>query len=217
MIYVYHALNTRPRSWSQVAQVLQENAPALLAKRGGHLHGLFRNQIGRPRDEVSAITAWPDEHNYDAERDWFACAAPDILSVDSRPMVPTLRPTQLASPSRQGNFAFRWFETPEQNYAEFLQLCEAAWPDFESSYDSQVLGLWRFDNTPAEAAGTIHTLLLTRRPNLAMWERSKIPTGEVEVALRQKLTRRYELCDATSVFTTTLITASDEVDTVRWT
>ena len=61
------------------------------------------------------------------------------------------------------------------------------------------------------------SLLLTRRPDLAMWERSKIPSGEAEAEVRRKLSRRYDLCDWTCVYTTTLIGAEDRDDTVRWT
>ena len=117
-------------------------------------------------------------------------------------------------PHRQGNYAFRAFETPARHWAEFLELCAAAWPGFESSYDSQVIGLWRFDE---DRDGLRRSLLLTRRPDLAMWERSKIPQGGAEAEVRRKLSRRYELCDATCVYTTTLLSADDAQDTVRWT
>ena len=37
-----------------------------------------------------------------------------------------------------------------------------------------------------------------------------------EVEVRLKLSRRYDLCTDTDVFTTTLLTAKDTQDTVRW-
>jgi hypothetical protein len=127
-------------------------------------------------------------------------------------MSPTIRPKTNKRPERQGNYAFRWFDTPLRNFDEFLKLCIEAWPDFESSYDSQIIGLWKIENNDK----TVKTLLLTRRPNLAMWERSKIPEGPTETSVREKLSRRYDLCDWTTVYTTTLLTASDDVDLVRW-
>jgi hypothetical protein len=137
-----------------------------------------------------------------------------VETVELDLMSPTLRPLSVEPPVRQGNFAFRWFEMLPNNFEEFLELCETAWPDFESSYDSQVIGLWRVEGNDD---GPIRTLLMTRRPNLAMWERSKIPESEVEQAVRKKLNRRYDLCDWTNVYTTTLITAEDEQDETRWT
>ncbi|MBU2531314.1 MAG: hypothetical protein KKB37_01130, partial [Alphaproteobacteria bacterium] len=128
-------------------------------------------------------------------------------------MRPTLRPTDPTPPRRQGNYAFRFFETPAENWDEFLSLCAAAWPGFESAYDSQVIGLWEFEGA---RAGMRDTLLITRRPDLAMWERSKLPTGDAEAEVRRQLSRRYDLSDATYVFTTTLLTAADARDDARW-
>jgi hypothetical protein len=44
----------------------------------------------------------------------------------SEALIPTLRPTDAAPPTRQGNYAFRWFATPQENLREFLDLCAAA-------------------------------------------------------------------------------------------
>ena len=77
-----------------------------------------------------------------------------------------------------------------------------------------MIGLWQFKE---EQDSIQRSLLLTRRPNLAMWERSKIPQGDAETEVRRKLSRRYDLCDSTCVYTTTLLSAEDEQDTVRWT
>ena len=60
------------------------------------------------------------------------------------------------------------------------------------------------------------SLLLTRRPNLAIWERSKLPVSDEEKEVRRKLSKRYDLCDWTIVHTTTLLTANDVRDEVRW-
>ena len=136
-----------------------------------------------------------------------------IKSHKTKFLAPTLRPKTSEPPLKQGNYAFRWFETPKKNHDKFLQLCEEAWPSFESSFDSQVIGLWR--QQPIDE-NSVSTLLLTRRPDLSMWERSKIPKTMAEKATREKLSRRYDLCDHTVVYTTTLITAHDAKDTVSW-
>ena len=62
----------------------------------------------------------------------------------------------------------------------------------------------------------VRSLLLTRRSDLATWERSKIPANEIEFEMREKLNRRYDLCDWTVVTTMTLITAIDKQDEIRW-
>ena len=75
----------------------------------------------------------------------------------------------------------------------------------------------RDEATGAGMHSGVRSLLLTRRPNLAMWERSKLPEGKAESKVRDMLSRRYDLCDWTVVCTATLLTAADKQDKARWT
>jgi hypothetical protein len=214
--YVHHRIDCAPRQWKAVADALDGNGRRAIGAAGGSLYGIWRSQIGRPRDELTAITVWTDGAH---TKDGIAAAlhgVSGIKSHDMQAMTPTLRPTSPAAPTRQGNFAFRWFETPAQHFDEFLALSAKGWPDFEASYDSQVIGLWRIVDGAART-DIVSSLLLTRRPDLAMWERSKIPQGDKEIAMRETFNRRYDLCDSTVVYTTTLLTARDREDTARWT
>ena len=223
--YLHHRISAAPRCWRTVADALTERRE-LLAQSGGALYGLWRSQIGRPRDEITAMTVWSVPVSAaEAEAALIGTTA-DVQAVTSQAMTPTLRPTDTQPPAHQGNYAFRWFVTPEQDWPEFLDLCAQAWPGFEAAYDSQVIGLWRCfgDSTGRQGdeatgianAGSIRSLLLTRRPNLAMWERSKVPQGATEAAVRAALSRRYDLCTWTVVHTTTLLTAMDVADRARW-
>jgi hypothetical protein len=225
--YVYHRIDTAPRQWQAVAERLARDGATRITANGGTLYGLWRSQIGRPRDEIQAITVWPQAiRAAEAERVLLQGEA-DIWTRRSELMIPTLRPTDPTPPRRQGNFAFRWFATPQHHWPEFLDLCAEAWPGFESAYDSQVIGLWQAmgdrtatdhdDPTGAGVHAGVRSLLLTRRPDLAMWERSKIPQGKQEAKVRDALSRRYDLCDWTVVSTATLLTAEDKADTARWT
>ena len=212
--FVHHRIDAGPRRWQAVADRLADNGARRVADAGGHLYGAWRSQIGRPRDEVQAISAWPQGITAAAAESTLLGTRDDIRAVTSETLTPTLRPTDTAPPTRQGNYAFRWFAVPEPNWPEFLDLCAQAWPGFESAYDSQVVGLWRCTDGTTDS---VRSLLLTRRPNLAMWERSKLPEGAAEAAVRDKLSRRYDLCDWTVVSTATLLTAVDRADTARWT
>jgi len=212
--YVHHRITAAPSQWKAVSDRLRDAPDRRLADGNGKLYGLWRSQIGRPRDEVTAMTVWPDPESAVRTEEALISGVVDIRDCESERMVPTLRPDTPAPPHRQGNYAFRWFETPAEHWDEFLELCAGAWPGFESAYDSQVIGLWRSLDGGDDLR---RSLLVTRRPNLAMWERSKIPEGEEEMEVRRKLNRRYEVCDWTVVFTTTLITADDQEDTARWT
>lgn len=211
---VYHRITTAPRKWKSVAETLIGEAPETFAEDNGRLYGIWRSQIGRPRDELSLITSGLSGTQSTRQFARLVKGMDDVRAHQSRPMTATIRPTDDTPPTRQGNFAFRWFSTPTANWDEFLGLCAAAWPGFEAAYDSQVVGLWRFEDSEP---GLIDSLMITRRPNLAMWERSKIPETEAEAEIRRKLSRRYDLCDHTEVFTATLLTATDREDTARWT
>ncbi len=205
-IFVHHRIACRPREWSAVTDRLLNEGATRISEFSGALYGLWRSQIGLPRDTVTAITVWPDTDSAVRLADLLHDEDPGVDAVELDLMSPTLRPESAEPPRQQGNYAFRWFETPAENFVEFLELCETAWPGFESSYDSQVIGLWRVE---VNDEGPIRTLLMTRRPNLAMWERSKQPADAAEAAVREKLSRRYDLCDWTTVYTTTLLTAED--------
>ena len=213
-IYVHHRLAAEPRQWKAVADALRDAGPARLAAQRGALYGVWRSQIGRPRDELTVLTAWPDADAAAGAERTLLQGVSGVRGCESEAMTPTLRPATPAPPRRQGNYAFRWFETPAVHWQEFLDLCAGAWPGFEAAYDSQVIGLW---HCIADDGAARRSLLLTRRPDLAMWERSKIPAGAEEAEVRRKLSRRYDLCDWTVVYTTTLLTADDREDTARWT
>jgi len=210
--YRLHSLFMRPLEWSAVSAAADCIRTAL-AERGGELFGAWRSQIGRPRDAVTIITRWPAGATAGADAA-LAGALPPMRAASGADIRPTLRPLEGTAPARQGNYAFRRFTTPEADWPEFLDLCAGAWPGFEAAYDSQVIGLWRF---AALKDGLVESLLLTRRPDLAMWERSKLPANAAEADVRRKLSRRYDLCIDTDVYTTTLLTAEDHADEARWT
>jgi hypothetical protein len=224
--YMHHRIAAAPRRWQALAEALAARG-AVLARSGGALYGLWRSQIGRPRDEINAITTWAEPIDAAGAEAALVGDTPDVQGILSQSMAPTLRPADPQPPQRQGNYAFRWFVTPERDWPEFLDLCAQAWPGFEAAYDSQVIGLWRCGGSATAGAedavtgpvtpGSIRSLLLTRRPDLAMWERSKLPQGAAETAVRDALSRRYDLCTWTVVHTTTLLTAVDAADRARWT
>ena len=204
--YCVHKILARPNEWAEIGQAI--------TRFGDALYGAWRSQIGRPRDEVTAITRWATKAEAETAEAKLLASLPALRSISTRTMRPTLRPFDGVRPTHQGNYAFRWFTTLDAHMAEFLELCGSAWPGFEASYDSQVIGLWQLADDPT---GMTDTLLLTRRPDLAMWERSKLPANKAERQVRAKLSRRYDLCEDTEVYTTTLMTATDDKNSARWT
>ncbi len=213
-IYALHSFRAQPVGWEAVAAAVDDAGCKAVTAAGGTIYGAWRSQIGRPRDLVTVITRWNDLPGAIGAEHVLGDQLPRLRETHTTVMTPTLRPLTAEPPIRQGNFAFRSFTLPETNLDEFLELCAGAWPGFESAYDSQIIGMWRHQGG---LEGEVKCLLLTRRPNLAMWERSKIPENPEEAEVRRKLSRRYDLCTDTDVFTTTLLTAKDTQDMARWT
>ena len=141
-IYIHHRITTEPRQWKAVADELRDAGAKRLLAVGGSLYGIWRSQIGRPRDELTVITVWPDAETA-AAAGTLLKDAQSIRQDEREGMLPTLRPSVTDAPRRQGSYAFRWFETPTGHWEEFLDLCATAWPGFEAAYDSQIIGLWR--------------------------------------------------------------------------
>lgn len=214
LCYIHCKIDCEPKSWLEVSNKIRLLNSFFNAESDFRLYGVWRSQIGLPRDVLTVMLTGDAAEVDAAQAERLFDSISTIRQVSATVMTPTLRPQSPEPPTRQGNYAFRWFETPSEHYPEFLALCESAWPSFESSFDSQVLGLWRM---PEDEAGQITSLLLTRRPDLSVWEKSKKPTTAEEIETRKKLSRRYDLCDWTVVYTTTLLTAIDGDDTTRWT
>lgn len=87
-------------------------------------------------------TAWNRPIDAAGAQERLLRGAPTLDFAAAETMLPTLRPTDATPPTRQGNYAFRWSIAHEADCPEFLRLCADAWPGFESSYDSQIIGLW---------------------------------------------------------------------------
>ena len=101
--YVHHRIAAAPRQWQGLADCLAARRPDLEAA-GGALYGVWRSQIGRPRDELTAITVWSDPVAAAAAQAVLMDAAPDVQAIRSAVMTPTLRPDDTHAPDRQGNY-----------------------------------------------------------------------------------------------------------------
>jgi hypothetical protein len=142
------------------------------------LYGLFRGQIGLESNEGIVLTVSPE-----AER------------IRGARMVATVRPAEPTPPKwRPGVYAFRSFDTRAADADEFVDLSQRAWPEFESGYDAQIIGLWRSLDVNDPVA-RFH--LLTRYASLATWEASRADVGRPEFARRAKLTRATRVVTAT--------------------
>ena len=91
-IFTYHRITAEPRQWRTLATSLAQHSGARLAEQGGRLYGLWRSQIGRPRDELQAMTVWSGAiRAREAER-LLLGVEPEVRSVASEMLLSTLRP-----------------------------------------------------------------------------------------------------------------------------
>ncbi|TBR27943.1 MAG: hypothetical protein EPO10_15570, partial [Reyranella sp.] len=91
--FVHHRIDAGPRRWQAVADRLSGDGARRVAGAGGQLYGTWRSQIGRPRDEVQAISVWPQGITAAAAERALLANIDDIRAITSEAMTPTLRPT----------------------------------------------------------------------------------------------------------------------------
>ena len=163
-IFLLASVRCVPLHWRSVADEIAKSFSDLSGDKGcPALYGIWRSQIGKPRDALSPIATWPGVEDHACEVCKLISRVNDVTDFSSIFMKPTLQPTHTDTPQRQGNYAFRWFETPSSYWEEFLDLCERSWPGFEPTYDTQVIGLWRVQEQAASPQDPIQNFLLTRR------------------------------------------------------
>ncbi len=110
--------------------------------------------------------------------------------------MPTLRPAAHDLPRTGGIYTHRWFEIRETDFPEFVDLSGSAWPEFERDFEAKVFGLFRAQQTPAEARrGVVRMLLNTWYASHAVWDASRSPSSKAAAAFQ----RRSELTLTTRV------------------
>ena len=119
-IYVHHEVSCVPRHWSDVAEQVQNSSHFKNSDGHASLFGIWRSQIGLPRDVLTVISVWPDIKTASLRSNNILNGLKLIKSHTTKLLTPTLRPKTSEPPVKQGNYAFRWFETPKDNYDKFL-------------------------------------------------------------------------------------------------
>ena len=195
--YDYRVIRIERGAWRKIAEAVHGECADTVARAGGVFFGLWRGEIGFHNDEGVVMTAWPPRTEPDhTTTDGIA----SVMESTIERLVATVRPSSSEPVQDDGVYAHRWFETTEQHWPEFVELSQAAWPDFEGAFPgARIIGLWRsLDARPP----AVRVLLVTRYPTLAVWERSRPYEAErvpgVDEA-RRKFLRRAELTERTIV------------------
>jgi hypothetical protein len=86
----------------------------------------------------------------------------------------------------------RWFSVDADSVADFISLSNRAWENFESSYQTEIFGLFTAERTARDVqAGAGRLLLLTYYASHGVWEQSRDQTRDPNglFAQRHALTR----------------------------
>ncbi|MBW2281334.1 MAG: hypothetical protein JRG76_04390 [Deltaproteobacteria bacterium] len=202
--YEYRRIRITPRSWGRVGPALHARGAGAIPQAGGTLFGVFVGQIGLGANEGVVLTAWPDRESLERASGLVVDGIDDVLESTAESFVATVRPVEPTPPTERGVWAHRFFEIRDEDWPEFLELSEGAWPRFEETNGVRVRGFWRSLQVEPPLA---RVLLLTWYPSLAVWERSRghRPDTKTEPEVWQRFVRRAQLTQATIVCTTELL------------
>jgi len=180
--------NQRPGPPSLIAAI--DNNHLAIRDQGHEIFGVFGSLLGLATNEVYLVTYGETE---------LALQLPDsITTVSDRAFMPTVRPTTHEPANSPGVYVFRWFSVNPSTVKEIADLSAAAWPDFESSFDTRVQGLFAEDQAAPETM-----LLITWYRNLTVWEASRHPPQNA----RDNFLRRHKLTLNALPIATSLLSA----------
>jgi hypothetical protein len=170
--YQYLTLElTRGRAaWTTLAAHAREHARAAIAGQGCELIGLFSPQLGFASNEATALIRWPS-----GDRDVPAAfALPEVVSSRSETLAATVRPKDGQKLRPGGIYVHRWFAIDQERTAEFIDLSNRAWSNFEGSYDTEIFGLFTAEpNEEDRRTSAQRLLLLTWYRDHGVWEASR--------------------------------------------
>ena len=190
--FAFLRIGGRQRDWGPVHEALVAALPA--ERIWGAFHGLF----GVGSNEVIAVTAGDDAAVADSIETVAGLDA--VERVESLTLVPTVRPTDRTSLTREGLYVFRFFDVAHRDVEEIAALSQTAWTSFETvdAYRAEPQGLFCQRDCSDERG---RMLLLTWYDGLNSWQSSRRPPEEA----RQNFQRRHALTAGTIAYATRLI------------
>ena len=194
MLYEYARIRVPRAGWREAAETIHGDLRRDLEACGARLFGAWRAVIGAPVNEGAVVTAhacldsWTRHRNGEGRQTYEG-----ITQVSSALLVPSARPLDGASATRDGVYAHRWFEIRPGCWPEFVRLSqEGWWPSVERD-GAEVQGLWWALGGATEG----DALLITRYDGMAHWEDLRYATPEAQSRLteaaRRAIERRAEL------------------------
>ena len=202
--YEYRTVKVPTNGWPGLTGRIKVEGAADVEAASGHFYGLWLGHIGLGANEVIVVTDWPDEAAARESGGLAVAFDSNIETLSVELLSPTVRPTDNTPPAAEGIYAHRWFDVAAEDWPEFLELSEEAWPNMEAVFECEIKGFWR---RLSEKPGWAEVLLMTWYRDLSVWEASrfwgKSPNPDADKAM-DRFRRRRQLTLDTIVRTTTL-------------
>jgi hypothetical protein len=175
-------------AWAALATHTREKASKAIAEAGGELFGLFSPQLGFASNEASVLSRWPSGiRNVSGVFD-----LPEVAGRTCETLTPTVRPKEGQRLRTGGIYVHRWFTIDKERAADFIDLSNRAWGNFEGSYDTEIFGLFTAEpNEDDRRTFAQRLLLLTWYRDHGVWEASREQARDAKslFAQRHLLTR----------------------------
>lgn len=187
--YIGCTLGQGRAGWTKFQSSLNGAFRSTLRASGGELLGLFAPQLGFASNEATLLLRWRNDS--DADQFQIPADTGGILRTRDR-LVATARPHSGQQLELGGIYVHRWFTIDADRIADFVDLSQRAWTQFEDSYDTKIFGLFEAATDAAERhEGTARLFLLTRYRDHSAWEASRTQTQDARgiFAQRHLLTR----------------------------
>ena len=193
-VYDYRLLACPPRQSAAVARGLVDHGVP-----GGRVFGVFTAQIGLPRDQVIMMNVWQDAASVRAP-----ALAPGVTVVEQALWDATIRPAENAVIDvGPGIVTHRCFTVRDEDVANFLDLSDTAWGNFEATQAARPIGMWR-SRTPA-GPGLADMRLMTWYSDLEAWDASRFWTpnpNPATAAAHARFKARGDITMSTNVIVT---------------
>ena len=161
--YLTIELKRGRETWASFASGLREKAPRAL----GEFIALFAPQLGFASNEAVVLMRGAPHVRE-------TLSLPEIVRLREDALTPTVRPRDGQKMRDGGIYVHRWFTIDGERLADFIDLSNRAWSGFESSYDTEIFGLFSADESEGDAReGARRLLLLTWYKDHGVWEASR--------------------------------------------
>ena len=171
-------------AWAAFTGYMRDEAVDAVARAGGELLGLFQPQLGFASNQAVVLLRWPEGASPSTSA---ILKAPKLVSHSHERLSATVRPQDGDIPPPGGIYVHRWFTIDGDRVADFVDISNRAWSDFEGSYATEIFGLFTAEpSVEDQREHQARMLLLTRYNDHGVWEESRAPSRDAASLFSQR-------------------------------